>query len=141
MRQFLKVPQRIHNAVILMTDLAEHGRDGILVSLNEVAERNGLSRGFLEKIAVLLKEAGLIEARRGASGGYVLSRSAKHITISDIVTAVEGPMAFIDCLGGGSCNMSSKCSTRQVWANVQKRVEESMTEMTLADVLGRSSDL
>jgi len=134
MRQFLKVPQRIHNAVILMTDLAEHGQDGLLVSLNEVAERNGLSRGFLEEIAVPLREAGLIEARRGANGGYALARPAELITVSDIVTAVEGPMAFVDCLGGGTCGLSGNCSTRRVWVNVQRRVEEAMAEMTLADV-------
>ena len=136
MRQFLKVPQRVHNAVILMADLSEHGQGGVLVSLNEVAERNGLSRGFLEEIAVPLKEAGLIEARRGANGGYALSRPAERITVSDVVTAIEGPMAFVGCLGGGSCGLSGTCSTRRVWANVQRRVEETMAEMSLTDVLG-----
>ncbi|MFH2062982.1 MAG: Rrf2 family transcriptional regulator [bacterium] len=136
MRQFLRVPQRVHNAVILMADLAEYGSVD-LVSLNEVAERNGLSRGFLEEVVVPLREAGLVEAKRGVGGGYKLARAPGEISVADIVTAIEGPVAFVDCLGAVQCPAAGSCSSKRVWAGVQQRVEESLAGMSLAEVIGQ----
>jgi len=134
MSQFLRVPQRVHNAVMLMADLAENSRSGNFVSLTEVAERNGMSRGFLEEIAAPLKNAGLIEAKRGAQGGYCLSHEPDEISVGDVVTAIEGPLALVECLGG-DCASAGSCSSKIVWSRVQGHVEDSLSAISLADVM------
>lgn len=135
MRQFLRVPRRVHNAVMLMTDLAERSRAGDFVSLNEVADRNNMSRGFLEEIAVLLKGADLIEAKRGAHGGYRLSREPDEISVGDVVTAVEGPLALVKCLGSSSCAIAGSCASQVVWSRMQGHIEDSLAAISLADVM------
>jgi Rrf2 family protein len=134
MKSLFQVPQRVHNAVLLMADLAEHG-DGGFVSLTEVAERKGLSRGFLEEVAAPLREADLISAKRGAYGGYVLTRDPADITVRQIIEAIEGPLTLVDCLGGGECPMSGSCSSKNLWSQVQERVVDSLEDMTLAELV------
>jgi Rrf2 family iron-sulfur cluster assembly transcriptional regulator len=135
MRQFLRVPQRVHNAVMLMVDLAENNRPGVFVSLAEVAERQGLSRGFLEEIALPLRTAKLLSAKRGASGGYRLTRSADEISVADIVAAIEGPMALVECLGNGGCAASPSCVSMKVWRTVQGHIEDALAAISLADIM------
>jgi Rrf2 family protein len=135
MKTLFKVPQRVHNAVMLMVDLAENGRPGSFVSLTEVADRKALSRGFLEEIAAPLKTAGLIGAKRGAYGGYCLTREPDEISVGDVVMAIEGPLALVDCLGGSSCAIAGSCTSKNVWSTVQRHVEDSLASISLADVM------
>lgn len=136
MKPLFRVPQRVHNAVILMADLALNGRPDVFASLTEVAERQKLSRGFLEEIIVPLKRAGLVKAKRGAYGGYVLSREPGEITVREIIEAVEGPVMFVECLGGGrGCTLAGSCSSKRLWGKLQERVAESLEEMTLEDLI------
>ncbi|MFH1047367.1 MAG: Rrf2 family transcriptional regulator [Patescibacteria group bacterium] len=131
----MRVPQRVHNAVLLMADLAEPSRQEIFVSLTDIAERTAASRGFLEEIVVELKDNGLVEAKRGAYGGYKLARPADEISIGDIVTAVEGPLALVDCLGGSACAAAGSCATKRIWSNVQRHLEDALYAISLADVI------
>ncbi len=135
MKQFLRVPQRVHNAVMLMTDLASEAEADNFISLADVAERNMLSRGFLEEVVVPLKESGLVDAKRGSHGGYRLSRDPEDISIGDIVTAVEGPLALVDCLGGAECAIAGGCASKKVWRNVQRHIEDSLYAISLIDVM------
>src|ERR671932_1583095 len=67
------------------------------VSLKAVADAENLPLAYLERIAALLKRAGLVEATRGAHGGYVLARPAEEITMDEAVLALEGAIAPMDC--------------------------------------------
>jgi len=136
MKSLFRVPQRVHNAVILMADLAVNCRSGAFVSLTEVAERQGLSRSFLEEIIAPLKSAGLVKAKRGAYGGYVLSRESEKITVREIIEAIEGPVMFVECLAAGhGCSLSGSCTSKRLWGRVQGKVAEALEEMTLAELV------
>ncbi|MEA3248856.1 MAG: Rrf2 family transcriptional regulator [Patescibacteria group bacterium] len=136
MKSLFQVPQKVHNAVILMVDLAVNGGPGVFVSLTEVAERQKLSRGFLEEIVAPLRQVGLVKAKRGAYGGYALSRDPSKMTVREIIEAVEGPVTFVDCLGaGGDCALAKSCSSKRLWGRVQERVAESLEEMTLKELV------
>lgn len=135
MRNFLRVPQRLHIALMLMVDLAGNYSSGNFMSLKDVAERNGTSQGFLEEVAVLLKGTGLIEAKRGAGGGYRIAADPADISVGDVVTAVEGPLALVQCLGGSSCAVSKECASRMAWVKVQARLEDAMHSISLADLM------
>lgn len=119
-----------------MADLAANHKPGVFVSLTEVAERQALSRGFLEEIVMPLKRAGLVKAKRGAYGGYALSRDPASMTVREIIEAVEGPVMFVDCLGGArGCALAKSCSSKRLWGRVQERVAESLESMTLQDLI------
>ena len=88
----------------LMVYLGNNYASGEPIQLGSVAEEEGLSLKYLEKIAQSLKNAGLVNVKRGAKGGYNLSREARKITCLDMFTALEGSPSVVDCLDDGSCD-------------------------------------
>ena len=116
---------------------------GAPVSLKAVAERENLPLAYLERIAALLKKAGLVEATRGAHGGYVLSKAAEEITMDQVVLALEGAIAPMDCFveerdGRVSCSHHTDgehCATKLLWTRVQVGVIKSLQRTTLAELV------
>src|SRR4051794_11167555 len=82
--------------VRMLVQLGRKG-GGQPVSLKAIAEAETLPLAYCERIAALLKKAGLVEATRGAHGGYVLARPAEEITMDHVVLALEGAIAPMDC--------------------------------------------
>src|SRR3954449_12800420 len=83
--------------VRIMAHLAAHGGDGP-VSLSAIAEAEGLPLAYLEHLAQRLRRAELVQSTRGAHGGYTLSRQPADITMAEIVRALEGAIAPIECI-------------------------------------------
>lgn len=136
MKTVFRVPQRIHHGLILVTRVAERHGDGAPVSLEEVAKMDRISQGFLEEIAASLRSADIIRGRRGAGGGYVLGRNPEQITVADVVTAIEGPVGIVDCLGQqGACVLEGKCTSRDIWSSVQQQLMGFLAAKTIADVI------
>jgi Rrf2 family cysteine metabolism transcriptional repressor len=110
------------------------------VSLNEVAEAQGVSLGYLEQIVPALKEANLVRSTRGARGGYELTRSPLEITVGDIVRALqEGHIVPLKCITGGGaeepCEREEICAARDVWKKVHEGIAEVLDATTLADLV------
>jgi Rrf2 family protein len=112
------------------------------VPLKSVAQGQGLSENYLEQLMVPLRRAGLVKSIRGAQGGYMLAREPKEITISEIITTVEGPIAVVDCLlaeAGAEdqpCERACACVTRGIWEKVCDSISgvlDSITLQTLMD--------
>src|SRR3712207_8210960 len=82
--------------VRLLVELGRHHGDGP-VSLKAIAEAEGLPLAYLERIVALLKKAGLVEATRGAHGGYRLTRDPADIHMDHVVLALEGAVAPMSC--------------------------------------------
>lgn len=139
MKSFLKVPQKVHHALLIVADLATQHGSGTPMSLHSIAERSGLSQGFLEEIAALLREASIIKGRRGAKGGYVLVKEPADITVGDVIVAIEGPIALVDCFDDAvGCTLAPLCATQNVWYRVQRQVTSTLTEMTISDIVEAS---
>lgn len=136
MKSFLKVPQKVHHALLITADLAvQYGSDSPM-SLTAIAERSGLSRGFLEEIAAPLRKAGIIKGRRGAKGGYILATDPADITVSDVIAAIEGPIALVDCFDDAvGCTLASLCATQNVWYRVQRQITSTLASMTIRDII------
>src|ERR671929_816763 len=83
--------------VRVLVELARRG-GATPVPLAEIAEANGLPLAYLEHLVARLRKAGLVESRRGARGGYLLARSAEDITMAEVVEALEGSIAPIECI-------------------------------------------
>ena len=138
---------------MIFTTKAEYGvrlliqlgleRSGQPVSLKAVAAAENLPLAYLERIAALLKKAGLVAATRGAHGGYVLARAAEEITMDAVVLALEGAIAPMDCFvedrdARVSCSHtadSEHCATKLLWTRVQMGVIKSLQRTTLAELV------
>ncbi len=115
------------------------------VSLKAIAEQERLPLAYLERIAALLKKAGLLTATRGAHGGYLLARRPEEITMDAVVLALEGAIAPMDCFfddrdGRVSCahhddGDQGHCATKLLWTRVQLGVIKSLQRTTLAELV------
>lgn len=137
MSSLFQVSERSHTGLIFMAELAFHyEKEQKNLTLVDVAREKQLSHGYLEEIASALKQADLIQGKKGPHGGYVLTRSPELITAEDILTALEGPVKLVSCQQvSGTCFAEEACSSRSFWGVLQKRVREMLQEVTLAEIV------
>ena len=113
------------------------------LSLKTVAAAENLPLAYLERIAALLKKAELVQSTRGAHGGYLLAKPAAEITMDQVVLALEGAIAPMDCFvedteGRVSCSHhddANHCATKLLWTRVQIGVIRSLQKTTLAELV------
>ena len=119
----------------MMADLAAHG-DGGVVALKDIAERQGISKKYLEQIVPLLNRAQLLRTNRGYKGGYTLSKDPSEYTVGEILRVTEGDLAPVSCLQSGSvCARRAECATLHIWNGLYKLVNEYLDGITLRDVV------
>ena len=133
----MKISTKGRYAVRMLADIAEHGTP--YTTLSKVAERQGISKKYLEQIAMRLQRVGLIIGVRGNNGGYRLAKEAESITVLDILTAVEGSMAVVSCLEDeeNRCTRCQGCKTLPIWMGLKKEIESYLGGVTLKDVVGK----
>jgi len=123
-----------------LLSLALH-RDAQPTSVRDIAERTGLPQPYLEQILLALKGAGLVRSKRGVGGGYVLARDPADMTLANIVSAVDGPIAVGD-FGrpheDGACEHEGQCILLQVWADVGEHMRSHLESYTLDDMVRRA---
>jgi Rrf2 family iron-sulfur cluster assembly transcriptional regulator len=118
-----------------------HDGDVRPTSVRDIAERTGLPQPYLEQILLALKGAGLVRSKRGVGGGYVLARSPEAITLGQIVSAVEGPIAagdFGEPHQNGACDHEGQCVLLALWAEVGETMRRHLDSFTLADMVSRA---
>ncbi len=109
------------------------------MSLAQISTRTGISRRYLEQLAILLKNAGLIRGVTGRRGGYVLARSPEDISIHDIVTAATGPVSFAGCVDDSlGCMSADFCQCRPLWMLIDHEIEKVLNAHHLDDLVDRS---
>ena len=121
---------------------------GVPTSLKAIAEAEALPLAYLERIVALLKKAGLVEATRGAHGGYRLTRQPAEIHMDEVVLALEGGVAPMTCFvaedasssaGRVVCNHEADsghgCATKLLWTRVQGGVVKALAQTTLAELV------
>jgi Rrf2 family protein len=108
-------------------------------AVRDIAERTGLPQPYLEQILLALKGAGLVRSKRGVGGGYVLARAPEDISLSDIVSAVDGPIVagdFGQPHTDGACDHEGQCVLLAIWHDVGGRMRALLEAYTLADLAG-----
>lgn len=121
---------------VMMELAARYGQGPVMVE--DIARSQSLSGKYIHVIAGGLRTAGLIRAVRGPAGGYELARTPATITALDIVSALEGSLAPVDCVADAcSCPRSSACVSREVWQDVATAVEGVLKGRTLEDLVRR----
>ena len=122
-----------------MVQLGRHFGAGP-ASLAEIAAEEDLPRAYLEQLVVSLREAGLVTSTRGAHGGYELARPPETIPMSQVLRALEGPIAPMLCATddpehGLLCDRSARCTVNVLWVRVRDAVAGALDSMTLADLV------
>jgi Rrf2 family protein len=128
----------------VMAHLAKHDGERP-ISLATIADSEGLPLAYLEHLVQRLRKAGLVDSRRGAQGGYTLAREAGDISMAEVVRALEGEIAPIECITadpdrGLVCVREGElghdpCPTKLLWTRVQGSIVRTLNEMTLADLV------
>jgi Rrf2 family cysteine metabolism transcriptional repressor len=128
--------------VRVLVELARRDGDAP-VSLSEIADHDGLPVAYLEHLMARLRKAGLVESRRGARGGYLLARPAEEITMAEVVEALEGSIAPIECISATAdgtlvCTREKDpdhvCPTKLLWTRVQGSIVHTLQETKLSDL-------
>jgi Rrf2 family protein len=125
--------------VRLMVQLGRHFGTGP-ASLAEIAAEEDLPRAYLEQLVVSLREADLVRSTRGAHGGYELARPPETITMTEVLRALEGPLAPMVCASDDPehatlCDRSARCTVNLLWVRVRDAVAGALDSMTLADLV------
>jgi Rrf2 family protein len=131
----MKISTRGRYALRMMLDVARHDGHDTPVSLASVADRSGISHGYLEQVALALRNAGLVRGVAGRHGGYRLSSPPEKISIRQIIEATIGPICVVDCIEEpDACPRADFCECRIVYALINLRIGEVLEEFTLADL-------
>jgi Rrf2 family protein len=136
----VRVSTRGDYASRALLSLALHGAE-TPTSVRDIALRTGLPQPYLEQILLALKGAGLVRSKRGVGGGYVLARPPEEISLDQIVSAVDGPIAAGD-FGlpheNGACDHEGQCILLAVWADVGETIRTHLQSYSLADMVDRA---
>lgn len=119
----------------MMLDIARNGGEERPVSLSEVSDRTDISRGYLEQLALVLRNARLLRGVAGRYGGYRLTRESNDITVGQVIEAAIGEIFLVDCLDEpDGCMRSESCECRMVYALINRRIADVLHAYTLADL-------
>jgi FeS assembly SUF system regulator len=130
----LRIAKLTDYATVLLTTMAaEHDTQ---FSAADLAARSRVEAPTTAKVLKSLANAGLVESRRGAGGGYRLARAPAAITIADVVAAMEGPIGMTECVvDEGSCGHEGYCGVQANWRRISVAIEAALRAVTLADML------
>ncbi len=120
-----------------MLDIALHSEEG-RVHLKDVAERQEVSRKYLEQLVARLEADGLLRTVRGVGGGVALARPPSEVTVLDILHTLEGPLAPVECVDRPEvCPRSGNCGARDLWAELSGVIAGFLRAVTLEDLCER----
>jgi Rrf2 family transcriptional regulator, cysteine metabolism repressor len=128
----MKLSTRGRYACRAMIELARH-YGGPSLSIDRIAEKQLISKRYLEHIFARLRRARIVEGTRGSRGGYVLLREPDQVTVGQIVRAVEGPLGPVHCVDDpATCSKVGHCATHDLWVKASEVLNELLDRHTLA---------
>lgn len=132
----MMISTRGRYALRVIVDLAEHA-GGRCIPMKEVAQRQGISLKYLEKILPVLVAGKLVEGIHGKGGGYRLTQEPARITVGQVLRLTEGDLAPVSCLecSTQSCERSAECRTLPVWSELNRRINEYLNSVSIADMM------
>ena len=121
-------------AVTAMIDLALREHNGP-VTLAGISQRQKISLSYLEQLFGKLRRHELVESTRGPGGGYTLGKPIGHITVADIIYAVDEPLDATQCGGKENCQDDQRCMTHDLWANLNRVMVDYLDSVSLLDLV------
>ncbi len=136
----MMISTRGRYALRMMVDLADHQGNGY-VSLKDIAERQEISKKYLEQIVIIPAVSVMLEAKGGKGGGYRLAKTPGEYTVGEILRAAEGSLCPVACLEENSvpCDRRAACPVLPVWKGLGEVIREYLDGITLQDLLDRKA--
>ncbi|MBQ8642166.1 MAG: Rrf2 family transcriptional regulator [Clostridia bacterium] len=137
----MKISTNGRYALRMLLDLAEHPNDGF-IALKDIAERQNISKKYLEQIVPILGKTDFLRTNRGFQGGYRLARTPDQYTVGEILRLTEGSLAPVACLEHDpiECERSGDCATLPVWQGLYRVVNEYLDGITLQDIMDQQKE-
>ena len=133
----MKVSTKGRYALRMLLDLAEHKNEGF-IALKEIAERQNISKQYLEQIVSLLNTSkNILRANRGKQGGYMLAKEPSQYTVGQVLRITEGSLAPVACLEDevNQCDRAEFCKTLHMWEGLNRVIAQYLDSVTLQDML------
>ena len=120
--------------IVIMTNLAR--QPGRQRNAPEIAAQSHIPQPMVSKILKALARAGLLTSHRGAKGGYDLARPADAISVADVISALDGPIALTACIedGPGGCEIEALCPARANWHRINDAIRGALDEISMAEM-------
>ncbi len=137
----MKISTKGRYALRMIIDLALHQDDGF-VSLKDIAERQEISKKYLEQIVPMLNKSGILRTNRGNKGGYALAKSPEQLSVGDILRATEGSLAPVSCLDDNpnTCPRQESCSTLYIWEGLFKTITDYLDNISINELVEKISE-
>ena len=135
----MKLSTRTRYGVRAILELAENAGKGPM-QLKAIARRQDISAKYLEQLMAVLKSAGLVRSVRGAKGGYILTRPANDIRLSEVFHCLEGTVTTAECVEDENyCQRAAGCAAKLIWTQIHEAIEEVLAANTLQDLMDKAS--
>lgn len=123
--------------IVLMSRIAAAANSGPQTA-RELAAQSSLPLPMVSKVLKALARGGLLESQRGAHGGYRLGRDPGQISVADMISALQGPIAIAECATEAppTCGIESTCPSRGAWQRINDALTETLQSMTLSEMAG-----
>ncbi len=116
----------------VMLDLAEHQADGY-IALKDIAQRQNISKKYLEQIVAMLNKSDILKATRGSNGGYMLAKNPSKYTVGMILKLTEGNLEAVS----PDTDIDSDAALNSVWSGLNETIDNYLESITLQDILDR----
>jgi FeS assembly SUF system regulator len=130
----IRMSKQTDYGIVLLTQFATDPA-GLTLSARELSQRADLPLPMVSKILKVLTRERLLLSQRGARGGYALARRPDEITVTDVISALDGPFAMTECVDApGDCRQESTCPVRSNWHLINQTVRRALDNITLWDM-------
>lgn len=131
----IKISKQIDYAFQLIAELAKL-KNNVSLSLKKFSLNSSISFLFLQKIAKLLREAGIIRSIKGKNGGYMLIKPAEKISVKEVIEAVEGSYSAVNCVSRVKrCEKNKQCNMKSGFQIINKQIIEYFEKLKITDIL------
>lgn len=130
----LRMTKQADYGIVLLTQIAS--RHGRLLTATELAAETGIPLPTVSKVLKLLAREGLLGSQRGVKGGYLLAREPHEISVAEVISVLDGPIAFTECIDEtpGLCHQEDFCHLRPHWQHVNRVIRQALEGISLAQL-------
>jgi Rrf2 family protein len=140
----MKLTTQSRYGVRAIFDIAFYSR-GLKTQVKDISEREKISPRYLEQIFQKFKRAGIVEGKRGPSGGYSLKKDPAEITVGEIIRVAEGGLAPVPCEGSRksnqACDRSGECVAQIIWKEAGRKLDEYFDSITIEHLCRMAQDM
>ena len=133
----MSVSQKCQYALRAVFELGKRPA-GEPVTIGIIAKAQAIPARFLESILLQLRQGGFVESRRGAHGGYILARSAKELSVGEIIRFIDGPVGPVKCVSEkpqSNCPLQGNCAFMAMWAQARDAVAKVYDKTTFQNLI------